>query len=382
METLPPELIRCILDHLEGRDLVRVACLSYKYYLAALTHLFSELVFYVDPYSAELTPRSAQLLVQLYSDRDVRGVCLPRTELVRAMTILPCPGPCFKVTPRAFRTLYVAFFQLIRVDSIQRHLQRFCWHMGSPESTERFPFLFPGHLRVLDCYACQVDADVVFPSLKALTVRRMRATDGAWLFRQIRESKLESLSLAGCDDTEMIRTSSFVRSGEQQLESLRCLQLEHLHADVWPLPNTALLEQLAFRFCGEDGDLYASCANNVSCLDAFTLVSGHDVWDSTGLKELLLSCHELKELTLLLGGRTTNIPLDEICSMRSSLRVLILEARLFSIAPALHYQYSLDEVHWLAVRMPDLQVLGLSVDMSGDRVSQVSASSVVIYVLR
>jgi hypothetical protein len=57
--------------------------------------------------------------------------------------------------------------------------------------------------------------------------------------------------------------------------------------------------------------------------------------------------------------------------MRSSIQVLVLEARLFSMAPALNYQYTVDDIRQLLGEMPNLRVLGVSVEPSGTICSHV-----------
>jgi hypothetical protein len=157
METIPPEIYQRVLDFLEISDLALFARVCYGYYLAATSQLYSNLTFHIEPYTAELTTKSLQLIVQLHTDRDVRGAPLSRLGMVRGITVLPCPGPCFRVSPRAFRTLYATFYQLLQAYSIRYKLQFFRWRIGCPESMDQFPFTFGTHLRVLDCAACQID---------------------------------------------------------------------------------------------------------------------------------------------------------------------------------------------------------------------------------
>ena len=365
MESLPPEILGRVLDFLGATDTVALACVGYEYYLLALAHLYHVLTFYVDPYTADLAPRSVQLLVQVHADRDVRGNPLHRMGLVREIAVLPCPGPCFRVTPRAFRTLYATFYQLLRANSIKCNLQRFEWRMGCPEGLDRFPLTFAAHLRVLDCAACQIDPGVLFPCLKTLALRRARAIDGIWLTLQIQHCRLEHLSISGINSTETIQSSCFAQKAEPRLDTLKRLELEYVHVDVWLLPPATKLEQLSLRFCSEGDGLYDPCIPNLGCLKRLEVVSVHDVWASDSFKQMLWSCAMLEELTLLIGGRTSNIPIRALLPLRSSIQALILEARLFSIAPALNYQYTFDDVHLLLREMPNLRILGVSIELSG-----------------
>ncbi|KAF1349424.1 hypothetical protein EJ07DRAFT_159925 [Lizonia empirigonia] len=116
--------------------------------------------------------------------------------------------------------------------------------------------------------------------------------------------------------------------------------------------------------CTEGDGLYESCTPNLACLRSFELVSAQDVWDLTNLKQMLWSCTMLRELTLLVGGRTSKIPLSGLRPLGSSIEVLIVEARLFSITPALNYQYTVDEVNVLLRDIPSLRVIGMSVEPS------------------
>ena len=365
MESLPPEILGRVLEFLGAPDIVAFACVRYEYYLLALAHLYHVLTFYVDPYTADLTPKSVQLLVQVHSERDVRGNPLQLMDLVREIAVLPCPGPCFRVTPRAFRTLYATFYQLLRASSIKCNLRRFEWRMGCPESLDRFPLTFAAHLRVLDCAACQIDPSVLFPCLKTLALRRARAIDGIWLTLQIQQCRLEHLSISGINSTETIQSSCFAQKAEPRLDSLKRLELEYVHVDVWLLPPAAKLEQLSLRFCTEGNDLYEPYIPNLGSLKRLEVVSVHDVWDSDSFKQMLWSCTKLEELTLLIGGRTSNIPIRALLPLRSSIQALIIEARLFSIAPALNYQYTLDDVHLLLREMPNLRILGVTMELPG-----------------
>jgi hypothetical protein len=375
MENLPAELVQMILEYLGPLDLLEVACVNYYFYLAGTAQLFSRLTFYVDPYTADLTPKSARLLVQIYSDRDIRGAAFRRREFVHAAAILPSPEPCFRVAPRAFRTLHTTFFQLIADRSIRRGLKQFRWRMGCPESVDRFPMLFPAHLRVLECAACQVDAAVLFPSLRTLALRRVRAADGTWVSRQIRQSKLEHLSISGFSDTELIQVSCFARPNETHLGWLKRFELEYVHLDAWPVPPTNQLQQLVLRSCVEDESAYAACAVSLCRLEVFTLVSAYDVWELASFRQMLSSFIQLKELTLLLARRTANVPLSEIVPLRPSLRVLVLESRLFSVVPANSYLYTLDEIRLLLAEVPNLQVLGVCVDLLEMEASNVCSSN-------
>lgn len=365
MESLPPEILGRVLEFLGASDTVGFACVRYEYYLLTLAHLYHVLTFYVDPYTADLTPKSVQLLIQVHSDRDIRGNSLQLMGLVREIAVLPCPGPCFRVTPRAFRTLYATFYQLLRARSVRYNLQRFEWRMGCPESLDRYPLPFAAHLRVLDCAACQIDPGVLFPCLKTLAIRRARAIDGIWLTLQIQHCRLECLSISGVNSTETIKSSCFAQMAEPRLEGLKRLELEYVHVDVWPLPPATKLEQLSLRFCSEGDDLYDPYEPNMGYLKRLEVVSVHDVWDFDSFKQMLWSCAKLEELTLLVGGRTSNIPIRALLPLGSSLQALILEARLFSIAPALNYQYTVDDVNLLLREMPNLRILGVSMELPG-----------------
>lgn len=370
METLPVELMQSVVDLVDRKTLLNIIRVNYTFYMVGVARLFSDITFYADPYTANLTLKSTQLLSQLYGGLDIKGVIHHRMRLVRKVTVLSSPKPCFRVTPHAFRTLNMIFFQLLQNSYIQSNLQSFQWRMGFSERLERSRLSLPVCLRALECVACQVDKSIVFSSLERLAIRRMRNEDGEWISRQIQHSNLKDLYLSGISDADRITVSSCIKIDKKRLGDLKHIGLECFHIDAWPWPPSTRLEQLTLKFCSQETHQFRACTSSVSNLEAFTLVSDDDVLEWAELRRMLWSCKKLKTLALLLAGRTSKLPLSWIRPMQHSLETLVLEARLSSITPALNYEYTIDEVNANLARMPNLKVLGLpiSIDREVDTV--------------
>jgi hypothetical protein len=337
-------------------------CVNYFFYQLGTEHLFASITFYADPYTANLSLKSSQLLSYLYTQRDIKGNVLRRITLVRKLTLRPSSRPIFRVTPRAFRTLSMVFLPLLQHVSLQSTLYAFRWRMGFAELPERNPLLFPACLRELECVASQVDTTAVFPVLERLAIHRVREADGEWIARQVQRSNLKHLSISGVSAKEKIAMSHCFKVGGGCLQRLESFGLEYVHVDAWPLPSATRLKQLTLRFCSGTG-LYEVCRQNSLDLETFTLVSEHDVHELCDFRLLLRSFRKLKTLVLLLAGRTANVPLQWVQYVRPTLETLILEARFLLITPALSYKFSIRELNGIASQMPNLKVLGLPIDM-------------------
>jgi hypothetical protein len=365
MDKLPTELVKHVLDLLDTPSLLSTICVNYLWYSVGTACLFSSITFYADPITSDLTFKSMQLLTQIYSEQDIRRAALPRIRLVQSVALLPSPQPHFRVTPHAFRTLNMIFFQLLRNPLVQSTLRAFEWRMGCLEELGRSPLHLPRHLRVLECVACQIDTSVLFPVLKKLSLRQMKDTDGEWVSRQIEHSNLIHLSVSGISSAESITMSSCGGLVEGCLLDLEYFGLEYVHIDVWPLPPSTRLRGFSMKYCSHMPGFYKICKQNLYMLETLTLVSEQDirVRALNDFKRMLWSCRKLKTLVLLLAGRASNIPLGWIRPFHSTLEKLVLEARLFMITPTMSYKYSLEDMYMLASEMPHLKVLGLPIDI-------------------
>jgi len=148
MDTLPPELLEHVFAFLSISDRLCFSRTSYYMYLNSWASLYSDVTFYADPYSANLTLGSASLLAQLYSQSDIRGKACNRMRLVRTLAVEPDRQPYFWATPNAYRTLNMVFLQLLKHKSIQCGLRTFRWSMGFSAGLERCHLPLPSHLTV------------------------------------------------------------------------------------------------------------------------------------------------------------------------------------------------------------------------------------------
>lgn len=332
-------------------------------YLNSWASLYSDVTFYADPYSANLTLGSASLLAQLYSQSDIRGKACNRMRLVRTLAVEPDRQPYFWATPNAYRTLNMVFLQLLKHKSIQCGLRTFRWSMGFSAGLERCHLPLPSHLTVLKCVASQVEATAVFPSLKKLAVYRMIDINGKWVARQLRCSKLTHLALSGTSTSGNVSMACCFQVENTHLKQLEHLQLEHVHIDMWPFSSETRLSHLSLRFCTEDVGLYQACTASLSHLESFILVSEHELHDVVAFETFLASCEKLKSLALLLAGRTSAIPLSWIRPRYLTLQTLVLEARFSHLTPALEYRYPATDMSKALAEMPHIRVLGVSMDL-------------------
>jgi hypothetical protein len=376
MDKLPVELLQHVLNLLDTPALLNTIRVNYLCYLTGTACLFSDITFYADPYTGDLTSKSTQLLTQLYWERDVKHAALKRIHFVRRVSLLPSPQPRFRVTPHAFSTLSMVFFQILRNRPVQSSLRAFVWRLGCSQELGRIPLGFPQHLQVLECVACQINSSVFFPALKSLSLRQMQDTDGEWVSRQIQHSNLQRLCVGGISNAARITMSGSCGLADARLGGLEYLDLEYVHLDIWPVPPTARLKELTLKYCSHSSSLYRACKRNLPTLEALTIISEQDVHvrAMNEFKRMLWSCKQIKTLVLLLAGRTSNIPLSWIRPMYPSLENLILDARLFVITPTMSYKYTLQDVSIMSYEMPKLKVLGLSIDMEQEERSAVCAT--------
>lgn len=376
MDTLPVETLLHIFEILDIPELLSTIRVNYLCYSVGIAQLFANITFFADPYSGDLTAKSAQLFRQLYLERDVKGAELQRIRLVKNVCLAACPQPRFRVTPQASRTLNTVFFQFLQNRSVQSRLRTFQWRIGCAEEIPRNPLPFPRYLRALECVACQVDATLLFPALERLSLRQLKDTDGEWISRQMAHSKLQYLFLSGFSSADRFTMSRCTTQSNKALENLHYLGLEHVRLDIWPLPPVTRLKELVIRYCTNCSKFYRWCKANLSEVEAFTFVSEQDVrvWALGDFTRMLWSCRNLKSLVLLLAGRATNIPLSWVRPFHLTLETLVLEARLFVITPTMSCKYSLADVRYITTRMPNLRILGLPIDLEQDESHPVRSS--------
>jgi hypothetical protein len=372
MESLPAEIIFLIIRCLDSSTLVNILCTSSSLYSYALETLFCQATFYVDPYTANLTLKSSQLLSQLYSQRRIGDEKYKPVTFIREVVVLPDPKPNFRVKPTAFRTLSTTFLQLLQNKHIQVNLRSLCWRVGYLETLETYPLRLPPCIRVLELLACQIDYAIIFPSLKSLIIRQLSTREASWISRQIESSYLETLYISA-SSRDSVCISECASLATKHLVGLISLGLEHINLDSWPLPREASLKSLTIRSCSGLESTYTYLTPNISTLHKLALVTNSNIENLEGFQYMLRCCHNLKDLTLLVGGRTSTVPLEWVQPVWHTLQTLVLETRQFLALPALSIQYTLEDVSSIVRNMPQLEVLGLSINVNSLRKKPVRA---------
>ncbi|KAF2175510.1 hypothetical protein K469DRAFT_683913 [Zopfia rhizophila CBS 207.26] len=323
MDCLPPELKSSIIDFLDPRSKAILIRLNYYYYQLAYKKLYYTLTFYIDPYTGNLSTRSLKLLYQLYSEH-----------------------------------------KLFQNNHILSNLKLFQWRVGYLNNVEYCPLPIPPCIRSLELSACQIDPKIIFPLLERLVIRRVTDKETSWVHRQVRSSNIKELSISGFSAVQHISILKILRPEEEKLVALESLELEYIHLDSWPLPARICLKELAFRYCSNTGQINQLCGPNVSKLKKFTFVSDVDIENVLGFRKMLSACQELKELVLLLGGRTSVLPLQWLRPVFSNLQTLIIETRRDTILPMVIMDYSLEDLELVIHDCPKLEVLGMPLCIS------------------
>ena len=366
MDSLPYEILASIVARTNRTTKLSLLCTSAWLYPIALEQLFSRLVLAVDPYSGDLTLDSARLLHQLYSRRTVRGKVYEPAKCVRSMRIIFSPAPSFPVSPRNGRTLWAAVGQLVRNRDVASNLLYLQWHTGCLRPAERLPLVLPHSLQTLDASACHLDTSITLQRLTSLKLRHISPSETAWISRQVQQSQLRDLCLSGASDCCGVQLSACIPADVACLRQLRTLELQFVNLDRLALDPATRLTGLVLRCCLGNSLVFDACRPNADRLASLTVVTDRDLDDPTigSYMELLSACTSLKALRLLLGGRTSTIPIKWTDPVRHRLETLVLEGRQFVVAPTINFTYTPTQVEDLIQSMPKLRVLGLPIALS------------------
>lgn len=365
MDRLPIELLHMIMSYLDKGTIINVGRSRSTLYPLALDLLYSNIEFRVDPFTGNLSVQSLRLLRSLYNMQKIGNVLYEPIKFTKGILVTLYPRSYFPITLHSARTLWSVFFLLLQNQYLRLNLQALQIRIGRFDDSDRLALSIPTRIQVLDLSACHIPTSTTYPYLKGLTLRHMSGLEAAWVRQQMRRSALQHIHLSGGNGREFLPVSIYFPNAEESATALEKLELEYMNLDSWPPTVKSCLRLLSLRYCSDSIDLYSSHRESLVGLTSFTLVTDQDIPDAhtRGLRRFLQSSTKLKRLTLLLGGRTSNIPLDWILPSQSPLKVLILESRQFLFAPAAIFRYSLCDMRAILEQIPELEMLGIAINI-------------------
>lgn len=361
MEKLSVEIVLEILRLLEPSHLTKINLLNKWFYCHATPELYSTVHFLVNPYTLDLTYRSAKLLEKLLLDE---RLC----SFVRAITVGFMNHIWESRLRRTNTSLLIIGALLLKNPHIRSNLCSFRWRLnGEAEDPPiRIPLDAPATLTSLVLEASQAPLQTHFPLLRQFECRNIVLPKHAdWVKLQFTHARsLQSAYLSAKSDDLRIPITDLVPMQARD-PSVRRLRLERIDIDQWPGPSLEKVEDLSLRYCRRTCNALLLSPSAKKNLKKVELVSNEDHPYLGAFFSDLARFTSLSHVTLLISRPESTIPIAWLRPHRMSLESLVVECRQNPRSYLSVHHFSVRDIVGMLNCFPRLHHLGLPVQLNG-----------------